>query len=281
MNTASSWAPRTRNRCCASQKEWDRDLGRKYGYWNYNNTNQQPVLQQFWREGIRRNKNYESIITIGIARGERQRRMELGKDLTETVIGVQRKILAEEMNPDLARVPQMWCLYKEVMGYYNEGLRVPDDVTLLWAEDNWGNVRRLPAADERGRGGGAGVYYHLDYHGAPRNYQWLNTSPIAKIWDQMSLAKQYGADRIWIVNVGHFKGCEFPLEFFMHLAWNTPRWTNDRLDEYTRLWAEREFGPAHAAEIADIITGYTRFNGRRKPESAHAGHLQSGKLWRV
>jgi hypothetical protein len=110
------------------------------------------------------------------------------------------------------------------------------------------------------------VYYHFDYHGGPRSYQWLNTSPISKIWDQLSLAKQYGADRIWIVNVGHFKGYEFPLEFFMHLAWDTGKWTNDQLDDYTRLWAEREFGPAHASEIADIITAYTKFNGRRKPE---------------
>ena len=107
--------------------------------------------------------------------------------------------------------------------------RVPDDVTLLWAEDNWGDVRRLPTAEERKRSGGAGIYYHFDYHGGPRSYQWINTSPIPKIWDQMSLAKQYGADRIWIVNVGHFKGYEFPLEYFMHLAWDTSKWTNDNL----------------------------------------------------
>jgi hypothetical protein len=139
-------------------------------------------------------------------------------------------------------------------------------VTLLWAEDNWGNVRRLPTAEERKRSGGAGVYYHFDYFGGPRSYEWINTSPIAKIWDQMSLAKQYGADRIWIVNVGHFKGYEFPLEYFMNLAWNTDKWTNDNLDEFTRLWAEREFGPAYAKDIADIIAKYTKYNGRRKPE---------------
>ena len=248
-----------------SQMEWDRNPGRKYGDWNYNHTNQQPALQQFWRAGIRRNKNYESIITMGL-RAENDSATPIGKDLTAQIIGIQRKILAEEINPDMAKVPQLWCLYKEVLDYYKDGLRVPDDVTLLWAEDNWGNVRRLPSAEERRRGGGAGVYYHFDYHGAPRNYQWINSSPISKVWDQMSLAGQYGADRIWIVNVGHFKGCEFPLEFFMHLAWDTPRWTNDRLDEYTRLWAERAFGPAHAGKIAEIITAYTRFNGRRKPE---------------
>lgn len=249
-----------------AQKEWDRDPGRKYGNWNYNNTNQQPALRLFWSEGIRRNKNYESIITLGL-RAENDSGAELGKELTEQVIGVQRNILAEEMNPDLTRIPQLWCLYKEVQGYYNEGLRVPDDVTLLWAEDNWGNIRRLPTSEERHRSGGAGIYYHFDYHGGPRSYQWINTSPISKIWDQMSLAKQYGADRIWIVNVGHFnKSGEFPLEYFMRLAWDTSRWNNENLDEFTRLWAQREFGAQHAEEIADLITTYSRFNGRRKPE---------------
>ena len=248
-----------------AQKEWDRGLGKKYGNWNYNKTNQQPVLQQFWREGVRRNKNYESIVTLGL-RAENDAGTPIGKDLTEKIVNVQRQILAEEINPDLTKVPQMWCLYKEVQGFYNDGLRVPDDVTLLWAEDNWGNVRHLPTDDERRRSGGAGVYYHFDYHGGPRNYQWINTSPISKVWDQLSLAKQYGADRIWIVNVGHFKGYEFPMEFFMHLAWDTSKWTADNLDEYTRLWAEREFGPQHADEIAKIISTCTKFNGRRKPE---------------
>ena len=248
-----------------AQKEWDHGPGRTLGNWNYNQTNQQPVLQQFWREGIRRNKNYESIVTLGL-RAENDSGAPIGKDLTEQIVGVQRKILAEEINRDLAKVPQLWCLYKEVQDFYNAGLRVPDDVTMLWAKDNWGNVRRLPSAEERQRNGGAGVYYHLDYHGSPRNYQWINTSPIPKVWDQMSLAKQYGADRIWIVNVGHFKGYEFPLEFFMNLAWNAPRWTNEHLDEFTKLWAQREFGPERAGEISGILTTYTKFNGRRKPE---------------
>jgi hypothetical protein len=248
-----------------AQKEWDRSLQEMYGNWNYNETNQQPVLQQFWREGIARNKNFESIITLGL-RSENDSGSPIGKDLTEQIVTVQRKILADELNPDLTRVPQMWCLYKEVQNFYDEGLRVPDDVTLLWAEDNWGDVRGLPTPEERARSGGAGIYYHFDYHGGPRSYQWINTSPIPKIWDQMSLARQYGADRIWIVNVGHFKGYEFPLEYFMHLAWNTSRWTNTNLDEYTRLWAGREFGPEHAGEIADIVSAYTRYNGRRKPE---------------
>ena len=249
-----------------SQMEWDRSRRKNYGNWDYNKPGQRPVLHEFWREGVRRNKNYESIITMGL-RAENDSGDPVGKEMTGKIVGVQRQILAEEVNPDVTKIPQAWCLYKEVQHYYADGLRVPDDVTLLWAEDNWGNVRRLPTAAERGRSGGAGVYYHIDYHGAPRSYQWINTSPIPKVWDQMSLAKQYGADRIWIVNVGHFnKSGEFPLEFFMRLAWDPSRWTNENLGEYTRLWAEREFGPAHAVEIAGIITACTKFNGRRKPE---------------
>lgn len=249
-----------------AQQEWDRGYGRTNGAWNYTRTNQRPVLHQFWREGVRRNRDFESIITMGL-RAENDSGAPVGRGLTEEIVGVQRKILSEEVNPDVTRIPQMWCLYKEVMGYYDDGLRVPDDITLLWAEDNWGNVRRLPTAAERHRSGGAGIYYHFDYHGGPRSYQWINTSPIARIWDQMSLARQYGADRIWIVNVGHFnKSGEFPVEFLMHLAWNTDRWSQDNLDEFTRLWAAREFGAAQAEEIARLITDSTRFNGRRKPE---------------
>jgi hypothetical protein len=186
--------------------------------------------------------------------------------LLQRIVDIQRKILAQWVNPDVTKVPQVWTLYKEVQGFYENGLRVPDDVTLLWAEDNWGNVRRLPTAEERLRPGGAGVYYHFDYHGGPRSYQWINTNPIAKIWEQMSLAKQHGADRIWIVNVGHFKGYEFPMEYFLSLAWDTSRWNNENINEYTRLWAEREFGSANAADAAEIIAKYSKYNGRRKPE---------------
>ena len=145
-------------------------------------------------------------------------------------------------------------------------MRVPDDVTLLWSDDNWGNVRRVPTAAERKRSGGAGVYYHVDYVGDPRSYKWLNTVPITKIWEQMNLAYRYGADRIWILNVGDLKPMEFPIEFFLSLAWNPDRWSQDNLQEFGRLWAAREFGPQHAAEIADVLAKYTKFNGRRKPE---------------
>jgi len=255
-----------------AQKEWDWHQQRQYGNWNY--ATNPDALNTFWRDGIRSRKNYEQIYTIGL-RGQNDTAMVNGTResmaLLEKIVDAQRKMLVEEINPDINKVPQLWALYKEVQNYYEAGLRVPDDVTLLWAEDNWGNVRRLPTADERKRSGGAGVYYHFDYHGGPRSYQWVNTNPIAKIWDQMTLAKQYGADRIWIVNVGHFKAYAFPTEYFLSLAWNTSRWTNTNISEYTRAWAEREFGTAHAGDIADIVAKYTKYNGRRKPELLEPG----------
>jgi hypothetical protein len=251
-----------------AQKEWDRRYQRTLGSWNY--AKNPDTLESFWREGILRNSKYESIITIGL-RGANDTPMATGGPeanmaLLEKIVNVQREIIAQEINPDVTKVPQLWCLYKEVQDYYKAGMRVPDDVTLLWAEDNWGNVRRLPTAEERKRSGGAGIYYHFDYHGGPRSYQWINTNPVPKIWDQMSLSKQYGADRIWIVNVGHFKGYEFPMEYFLDLAWNTGRLTSENINDYTRHWAAREFGEEFADEIADIVTLYTKYNGRRKPE---------------
>ncbi len=252
-----------------AQKEWDRRYQKTLGSWNYYRN--PDVLQAFWREGVKRNRNFESIITIGL-RGADDTPMIPGGTvsqsmaLLEKIVDVQRKMIAAEVNHDLTKVPQLWCLYKEVQEYYNAGLRVPDDVTLLWADDNWGNIRRLPTEAERKRGGGAGVYYHFDYVGGPRNYKWINTNPIAKVREQLSLAKEYGADRIWIVNVGHFKGLEFPTEYFMNLAWNTGRRINQDVSEYTQRWAAREFGQAYAHEIAEIISRYTKDNGRRKPE---------------
>lgn len=251
-----------------SQQEWDRRYYTSIGHWDYNK--HPDTMENFWREGVRRNKNYENIVTMGL-RGAND--SEMAGDLksniamVENIVQKQQKIIGEEMNPDITKVPQSWCLYKEIMDYYNEGMKVPDNITLLWADDNWGNLRRLPTQDERKRSGGSGVYYHFDYHGGPRSYEWINTNPIAKIWDQMSLAKQYGADRIWIVNVGHFKGYELPTEYFLNLAWNTDQCTNSNINEYTRLWVTREFGSTYATEITDIISKYTKFNGRRKPES--------------
>ncbi len=254
-----------------AQQEWKRH---GEGPWNY--ATNPDVLRAFWNEGIERNKSYESIITLGM-RGDGDLPMaatggiEANKALLEKIVADQRAIIAQRVNPDLSAVPQDWALYKEVQEYYDAGMRVPDDVTLLWCDDNWGNIRRLPTPEERKRTGGAGIYYHFDYVGGPRNYKWLNTNPIAKVWEQMNLAHQYDARRIWIVNVGDLKPMEFPIEYFLSLAWNPERWPHDKIAEFGRLWAEREFGQSHAADIADIIAKYTKYNGRRKPELLEPG----------
>jgi hypothetical protein len=245
-----------------AQQEWRRHGN---GPWDY--TVNARTLDAFWEAGIERNKNYESVITLGM-RGDGDKPMAENDDiaLLEKIVADQREIIARHKTPTVASDPQVWALYKEVQGYYEKGMRVPDDVTLLWSDDNWGNLRRLPTTDERKRSGGAGIYYHFDYVGAPRSYKWLNTYSITKVWEQMNLAYAYGANRIWIVNVGDLKPMEFPIEFFLNLARNPERWGKDNLQEFTELWAAREFGPEHAAEIADIVSKYTQYNGRRKPE---------------
>jgi hypothetical protein len=247
------------------------EFDRRYPAANWNYATHPELMQKFWREGVSRNKNFESIITMGM-RGRNDTPMlqgatvEQSMELLEKIVAEQRKILAEEMNPRVEQIPQMWCLYKEVQEYYERGLRVPDDVTLLWSDDNHGNLRRLPTPDERKRSGGAGIYYHVDYVGGPRSYKWLNTIPIVKIWEQMNLAYRYDATRVWIVNVGDLKPMEFPIDFLMTFAWDPGRLPKERVKEFGRRWAAQQFGPAHADQIADIVAKYTKYNGRRKPE---------------
>jgi hypothetical protein len=245
-----------------AQQEWHR-YGK--GLWDYDRNAQ--ALREFWAGGLRNTRDYEKLITVGM-RGDGDMPMSASANISllERIVADQRAIIGRELGRDAREVPQVWALYKEVQDYYEKGMRVPDDVTLLWSDDNWGNLRRLPTAEERKRPGGAGVYYHFDYVGGPRSYKWINVTPIPKVWEQMHLAWRYGADRLWIANVGDLKPMEVPIEFFLSYAWNPATWPAERLPDYLKLWAAREFGPAHAGEIADIVEGYTRYNGRRRPE---------------
>ena len=245
-----------------AQEEWHRYGS---GPWNYDKN--QNILRDFWTKGIERMNSYESIVTIGM-RGDGDMPMTVGSniDLLERIVKDQREILGKVTGRDAATIPQDWALYKEVQDYYDKGMRVPDDVTLLLCDDNWGNIRKLPKLGDPPRSGGYGIYYHYDYVGGPRNYKWLNTNQIERAWEQMHLAYAYGARQIWIVNVGDIKPMEFQIQFFLDYAWNPDGWPADRLPEYTRRWAEQQFGKEHAAEIARILTSYTKFNARRKPE---------------
>lgn len=236
---------------CA-EKEWQP----ADGPWNYV-TNRKRV-DEFWRHCMTRDKSYEQVVTLGM-RGHNDTPMSTGDNiaLLEKIVADQRRILQQTVNPDLNQVPQVWALYKEVQTYYEHGMRVPDDVTLLWSDDNWGDLRRLPTPAERRRSGGAGIYYHFDYVGGPRSYKWLNTNYVPKIWEQMNLAWKYGATRIWVVNVGDLKPMELPISFFLDMAWNPARFDPDDLQRYTEDWATQQFGPRHAVEIANLLTAYT------------------------
>lgn len=245
-----------------AQQEWKR-YGK--GEWNYEHND--STLRQFWRGGIERMGTRENIVTVGM-RGDGDAPMTQGTaiSLLERIVADQRKIITEVTKKPANQTPQLWALYKEVQDYYDKGMRVPDDITLLFADDNWGNIRRLPELKERNRPGGFGVYYHFDYVGGPRNYKWLNTNPIARVWEQMHLANQYGANRIWIVNVGDLKPMEFPIQFFLDYAWNPSALPAEKLQDYTIKWARQQFGADNSAVIADMVTTYLKYNGRRKPE---------------
>lgn len=251
-----------------ADKEWNR-----YGQGPWEYSINRDNIYKFWQEGAKRHQHLESIFTLGM-RGQEDEPMSEGENigLLEQIVADQRQILTETFKDrPVSEVPQVWALYKEVQGFYERGMRVPEDVTLLWADDNFGNIRRLPTKDERGRAGGAGVYYHFDYVGGPREYRWLNTVPLAKIWEQMNLAWQFQADRIWIVNVGDLKPMEFPTDFFLRMAWDPTDFHADNLQQFASDWAAQQFGaplkPAHAATIARLLQGYTQHNGRRKPEA--------------
>ncbi|MBD8488014.1 glycosyl hydrolase 115 family protein [Echinicola sp. CAU 1574] len=242
--------------------EWSR-YGK--GDWNYK-TNAEE-LQQFWRTGIKRMGENESIVTLGM-RGDGDEPMseESNIALLEKIVKDQRKIIQEVTQKPIETTPQVWALYKEVQEYYDKGMRVPDDVTLLLCDDNWGNVRKLPEIGKEQHAGGYGMYYHFDYVGGPRNYKWLNTSQISRVWEQMHLTYEHGVDRIWVVNVGDIKPMELPISFFLDYAWRPEEWPAERLPEYTVQWVRDQFGVGLENEIADILELYTQFNSRRKPE---------------
>jgi glycosyl hydrolase family 115 (putative glucuronidase)/glycosyl hydrolase family 115/BACON domain-containing protein len=244
-----------------AQQEW-----RRYGKGPWSYTSNADTLRKFWRDGIRNMGSHESIVTLGM-RGDGDMPMtEHGNiELLERIVSDQRRIIAEVTGRDATATPQLWALYKEVQEYYDRGMRVPDDVTLLFADDNWGNIRRLPKPGQA-RAGGYGVYYHYDYVGGPRNYKWINTNQIERVWEQMQRAYNLGARTIWIVNVGDIKPMEFPLQFFLDHAWNPSQWPVTRLADYARTWAEQQFGRQHGPEIGRLLSSYTRFNARRKPE---------------
>lgn len=257
---------------------------------DYNYVTNREGVRAYWEERARTNGRYENIYTIGM-RGIHDSAIQGTTNdaqriqILEQVFADQRALLAQYAHPpgassvgavapnrppsDVTAVPQVFCAYKEVLDLYRQGLQVPPDVTIMWPDDNFGYVRNFADAKERQRPGGFGIYYHLSYLGRPLAYLWLGTTPPALVWEEMTRAYAYGADRIWIANVGDIKPTEPGMEFFLDLAWDIHRWGPDGQPAFLRTWAAREFGSEPAEAIAGIMGDYYRLNFQRRPE-----HLQ-------
>lgn len=260
-----------------NHQEWARNRD-KYGKWNYN-TNQE-VIDKFFKEGIERRQGTEDIVTIGM-RGDGDEAMSETADvaLLEKIVRNQRNIIKDVTGQSADKTPQMWALYKEVMDYYDKGMKVPEDVTMLLCDDNWGNVRRVPNAKEVKRAGGWGLYYHVDYVGAPRNSKWLNVTPIQNMWEQLSLAYEYGIDRIWILNVGDLKPMEYPISLFLDMAWNPKRYCESNITDHTLDFCRQQFGADQAEEAARLLNLCCKYNGRITAEmlDCNTYNLETGE----
>ncbi len=278
--------------CLRASEEWDkvRGEGSRYGNaWNFY-TNEEGLLH-YWEDALKRSGGYENIITVGM-RGERDTSM-LGKESTQReniellkdIIQKQRTLIEHHVKRESGQVPLLLALYKEVEPYFYgdgvtaglkdwEGLK---GVTCMLCEDNYGYMRTLPGEEIRNREGGFGMYYHLDYHGGPVSYEWMDSTPFSQIWEQMSEAYEYGIREIWIVNVGDLKFHEVPLSYFMALAYNYEKWGygNQRSpEEYTKDWVHSTFlGEQDGIQrkIGKVLTEYIRLNSLRRPESLHVG----------
>ena len=251
-----------------NHQEWARHR-REYGAWNYD-TNQQ-VLDRFFREGIERMKHTDDIVTIGM-RGDGDEAMSKDADtkLLEKIVENQRKIIKEVTGRPAKETTQVWALYKEVLDYYDKGMRVPDDVLILLCDDNWGDIRRVPNLKERQHPGGWGLYYHVDYVGAPRNSKWLNVTPSQNMWEQLTLASDYGLDRMWVLNVGDLKPMEYPITLFMDMAWNPRSVSPDVVSTHTRPFCVQQFGEDQADEAARILNLCCKLAGRSTAEMLDA-----------
>jgi hypothetical protein len=237
------------------------------GEWSFRHN--ADAIKAYWADGISRmvSQNIEGVVTIGMrGNGDTSLPDGGGIDLMRQIIAAERQILADVTGRDVTMIPQVWTLYKEVQRYWAEGLRPPEDVTVVFTDDNWGNIRKLPDLSLPARGGGYGLYYHFDYVGGGRSYKWVDTSLIANTWEQLHQAVGHGVTRLWVANVGDFKGNELPLQFFLDYAWNPARWPIESLPEWERGFAAESFGVAHAETIAAVLHTYGRLQSRRKPE---------------
>lgn len=243
------------------------------GPWDYS-TNKRRI-DRFFTEGMERNKNFENMVTIGM-RGDGDVAMGSGNDeenmrVLRDVVKGQREILARVYEKDASQVPQLWAIFTEVQRYYDRGFTVPDDVLLLFCDNNWGYIRRAGPTREQDRSGGLGLYYHIDMNGGPWNDRWVTTTTVPKLREQLNLAYRTGIDDLWIINVGDLKPKELPIDFIMRFAWDPDAIPASSAAAYTLRWAARNFGDEYAEEVASIVSRYSKYNLWRKAEAQVPG----------
>ena len=247
-------------------EEWNR---KKHGAFNFQ-TNRKSVLD-FWTERVNQLHNSENFYTVGM-RGAGDVGMEGVKsvqeqaDVLNQVFLEQRNILAENLNPAVEKIPQLFVPYKEVLEVYDKGLNIPDDITLMWCDDNYGYLTKFNTDKELSRSGGSGIYYHVSYWGRPHEYTWISTTPPAFTYWQMKKAYESGARKVWIVNVGDIKPAEFDTEFFLDLAWDFNSISEKNILQVSENWFAREFGEELAPELNAVMNEYYRLAFIRKPE---------------
>jgi hypothetical protein len=228
-------------------------------------------MDKYWDKRLIENGKYENFYTVGL-RGvhdtglEATGSPEVKAKLVEDVMTEQRKLLSERVSPDLAKIPQVIWLYKESLDLFRVGMKVPDDVTLGWTDDNYGYIRELPNAAEQKRAGGSGVYYHVSYWGSPHDYLWLCSTPPSLIREEMTKAYDHNARKYWVLNVGDLKPAEIDIDYFMQLAWDEPQMASVSQHDFLERWAAEQFPATEAGPIADVLGRYYQLNFVRKPE---------------
>ena len=250
------------------------------GPWDY--AKNPAGIEKFFTEGIENSKNYDNIITIGM-RGDGDVAMGTGNDADnmktlKNVIDAQRRIISNVHKKKASELPQLWAIFTEVQRYYDAGFTVPDDVTLLFCDNNWGYIRRMGGEREKGRKGGMGMYYHIDMNGGPWNDRWVNTTTVPKLREQFNLAYKSGIDRIWIINVGDLKPKEIPINFIMDYAWNPDAIQPGDEQAWLEGFTRSIFGEEYAAETADIIAKYSKYNLWRKAEAQYPGIFNNDEM---
>lgn len=251
---------------CNAAGEWKR---RGEGAYDY--VNNSAAVYKFWEDRVKEVAGQEILYTLGM-RGVHDGKMQGAKTVEEQkavidrVFVDQRGLIGKYVNKDITKVPQVFIPYKEVLDIYHAGLQVPDDVTLMWCDDNYGYIRHFPTAEERARKGGNGVYYHVSYWGRPHDHLWLGTMSPSLIYQQMKQAYDEGIQKMWILNVGDIKPAEYQIELFMDMAWNLNAVASEGVTNHLKHWLAREFGASCAKDVLPVMQEYYRLAYIRKPE---------------